>query len=165
MILSNSPWSLSYIYFNRSFVPARFPWHINCLPKCSIFWALWLIFFVFSVHHYWSIKHTESLISKTPDLITSADAVLYVWASTSLACLFLTNHSSPVHTCYSLRVFLSASAAVFACMYILSVNYPPLAARGPVMRQSIATGFSVSFRMFEVRRWGINIPAWCLRRR
>lgn len=62
IILSNSPWSASNIYFNGFFfVPARFPWHINCSPKCSIFWALWLIFFVLSVHHYWSIKHTLNL--------------------------------------------------------------------------------------------------------
>lgn len=37
IILSNSSRSHSYIYFSRFFVPARFSWHINCLPKCSIF--------------------------------------------------------------------------------------------------------------------------------
>lgn len=33
------------------------------------------------------------------------------------------------------------------------------------MRRSIATAFSVSFKMFAMWGWGIDTPAWCLCRR
>lgn len=112
IILSNSPWSASNIYFNGFFfVPARFPWHINCSPKCSIFWALWLIFFVLSVHHYWSIKHTLNLcffFSPYPRFNYICWRCTFFspskWAH-FLALLPRPHHLSPVVMCYSRRFF------------------------------------------------------------
>lgn len=73
-----------------------------------------------------------NLLFKTPDLITSAYAVLSIQVSTFLA---LSNHLSPVRVCCSVRVFVSVNQAVCACVYILSVNYPPLAVRCPVTQR------------------------------
>ena len=110
-----------------------FPWRINCSAKCSRFWALWLIFFVFSVHHYRSVKHTHLIFAflKPPDLITSADARVFVEAST-FSSLRLRERERLVTCPHVLqpREFFSplecvCSSLCVACTCVLSVTPPP----------------------------------------